>query len=420
MMSVGVLKMFKIRSLVLLLVLPLVVGWGGAHRHISEVALESLAPWQREIIKSEYTNFIQTYCLIPDLYRKKEQRDIWKPYMSEVNLHYALRTEENYKAYTQYFNVVCDEFSSGNIAEGMKLAGAFSHYLQDSICPAHFRYAKHTKLTPDGPSFTRLDFCKEWMIIPEKHKDSELHKVIDGGGITLDGLKNTIGGYKPKLLGGTRDEAIFNIATEHELYMDESYHYLLPMVDAYMKDDQELFADYGNASAAFAVKLTADFLYTALCLSKERFNPEYLASLSDAVYLSDIPVSESNKLLPKYRPQQILKLKMPDNSKRIFEKGFGVEGDIEYSFVVMPDLFDTFSVYVGQNLAVDQGGGCSFQILLDGMPVKKTRIIGGLDQAEFLEVDLKSARKITIKTADRTSSSVQAVWGDPLLKKMEH
>ncbi len=146
--------------LVCLITLP-AAGWGPPHRYASEVAIDSLPEWQRDIIAAEREDFINTYCIIPDLVRQPNLKPIWSPYLlDDFYLHYAISTEHNYRAYEHYFNLVNKKFKAGEVRQAMRHAGAFSHFLQDSTCPAHFRYAAQTRFYDENfktPSFIGLN-----------------------------------------------------------------------------------------------------------------------------------------------------------------------------------------------------------------------------------------------------------------------
>lgn len=415
--------MFKMSvSLSVVLMSLSAAAWGPPHRYFSEVAIDSLPQWQQDIVAAETDDFIKTYCIIPDLVRKPALKPLWSPYlMDDVYLHYAISTEHNYRVYEHYFNIVSKQFAAGEIQEAMRHAGAFSHFLQDSTCPCHFRYAAQTRFYDEKfktPSFVGSNPFKDLMFVPEKYQYISLHKVVDSGGFDLEQLRQAYGAYKPRLLGKTIAEAIFNLDLEHESYMEESAKCMIPMLTAYCADDLEGYGRYGLRAGILSARLTADYLYTVLCISSDRFEESDLAKLKNKVSLADVPIAAANTVLPKYKEPIPVKLKTPVDSIEEFEKGFVVNDNVEYSFIVPSGLFKTLEVIVGQQPECGVKGSCSFEILLDGESASKTQKLSADDDPQMLKVNLQNAKQITLKTSDsKKAENIHAVWAEPVLKR---
>jgi hypothetical protein len=238
-------------------------GWGGTggdtHRNITKAALDCVPQKQLEIFKPVLDDIKQTYCLIPDLARRDPN---WKPYlMSDLSLHIADETQSNVKIYKYYTKTVCAKIKAGNIKEAAKYYGAFLHFTEDSLCPAHLRYGLQRF---GGQRLTSLEFFKRFIIVPEKYKDTNFHALIDAGGFDLAQLKKSVGDYKPVLLGKTEAEIIAAFQKRHEAAMENSSSQLIPMMQAICADDKAKTAEYGLAAATPAVKLAADYLYSIL------------------------------------------------------------------------------------------------------------------------------------------------------------
>ncbi len=241
--------------------------------------------------------------------------------------------------------------------------------------------------------------------------------MVDNGGFELEQLRQTYGTYKPRLLGRTIEEAVFNLDLEHERYMTESTKCIVPMLSAYFDDDLEGYGRYGLRAANLSTRLTADFLYTVLCISSNKFEENDLAKLPKEFSLTDVPIAAANKVLPGYAEPIPVKLKTADNTIRDFDNGFVVGSDTEYSFIVPPGLFKTLEVRVGQQPECGAEGKCRFEILLDGKSVSKTEEISAKDAPQLLKVRLEQARTITIKTdGSKKDDKINAVWAQPILK----
>jgi hypothetical protein len=279
------------------------------------------------------------------------------------------------------------------------------------------------------------------MPVPEKYEHIEFHGIIDNGGFNIEQLRDTVGNYKPKLLGADVNEAIFNISMEYENFVDDAGHYLVPMVSAFLEDNNQLRIQYATAAAAISTRLTADAIYTLFCVAANKFEPNELAKLKNEIYLSDMPLNTRYKFTsqPNYRGQLLrnkcgtiteprltvpeglkdhpLKLKMSDGTVKTFDKGIGSGPDSQYDFIIPKGLFKTFTVYVGQHAEIGNKGKCGFEILLDGTLATKTSIIKGNEPAKFIKIKLKNAHKITIKTTGAKNAYTHAVWAAPILKK---
>lgn len=254
--------------LFLSVLLPLLGGWGGAdgqtHRNITKAVLNCVPQKQLDIFKPVLDDITQTYCLIPDLARRDPN---WKPYlMGDLSLHIADKTESNIKIYKYYTKTVCAKIKAGNIKDAAKYYGAFLHFTEDSLCPAHLRYGLQKV---DGEKLTRLEFFKRFIIVPEKYKKTNFHGLIDDGGFDLAQLEKSVGDYKPVLLGKTEAEIIAAFQKRHEAAMENSSSQLIPMMQAICADDREKTAEYGLAAATPAVKLAADYLYSILYICAE-------------------------------------------------------------------------------------------------------------------------------------------------------
>jgi hypothetical protein len=244
------------------ILIPFLAGWGGdAHRNISQAALERVPQKQLDMFKPALDDIKNTYCLIPDLARKDAK---WKPYlMGDLSLHIGDTTESNVKVYKYFTKTVCAKIKAGDIKEAAKYYGAFLHFTEDSLCPAHLRYGLQI-VHGEKNKLSSLEFFKRFIYVPEKYKNENFHHLIDKGGFDLEQLKKTVGDYKPVLLGKNEAEIVAAFQTRHEAAMVNSSSQLIPMMQAICADDTEKTAEYGLAAATPAAKLAADYLYSIL------------------------------------------------------------------------------------------------------------------------------------------------------------
>lgn len=270
----------------LVLLSPLLISWSSPiHQAMTSVAIQLLPQAQIEVWKPYRKNFIADYCLIPDITRK-DAKSAYSPYVNSfldshqftdisddkkpLMLHLGDKEVNNIKVYTYYTNMVYEKLKGGETEEALKYLGTFLHYVQDSSCPAHFRYSSFSYPRGEGrtPHFGSLHFFKRFMSVPEKYQDARLHSMIDKGGFDEAELSKRVARYKPQMLGNSIPALIEALQQRHEEMMATSEKMLIPMLQARFNDDEKEFANCGLNAAEPSVKLSADFMYTLLQLCK--------------------------------------------------------------------------------------------------------------------------------------------------------
>lgn len=419
-------------------------GWGGPHHMISEAAVERLPAWQLELVKDQVKPFVGRYCLFPDV----AGADDAKPYImpdekNKLRLHIPDTMESNQGVFEYYVPRVLQAFRDGKNDEAMKQFGSMTHFIEDSCCPGHVRFGME-ELPKGTPAMTYLQFFTKYMDMPPDKAGKSLHMVIDGGyegTFSMAQIKKAMETYKPRLLGAGEGEIIFHLTQRHEQMHTQAAKQLIPMLQAYGKGDKAAFATAGLAAARPGAELVADLLYSLICAGKGKVDAAEAAALPKEVNLADCAVAEGtgftwNRMNYQGRalrnasgtfgwasePADLkpvpLKLKMEDGSVKTFDKGYGVGGLTEYTFLLQPEVFKTFSVYVGNHAQIGKEGVCSFQVVLDGKVVADSGMLKGDAPAKLLKVELGKARKLTLRTRHEGKGAlVHAVWAQPVLGK---
>lgn len=422
----------------MLLLAPQVAGAWGIHSLLTRVTVELLPEWEREVIKSEEKGFVQRYCIFPDDAKAPDAAPyiIAFPPELRVSLHIPASLERNKAVFDAYLPRVISLLKEGNTAEAMRYFGCVAHYLEDSAAPCHMAHGEIAVL-PGEPPLLWMDFFKRFLPVSDEVDQQMLHARIDACGMTVDQLGEAVDGYKPRLLGHSVDELIFNLLEEHLAMNRRSSQQLFPMIQALNAGDEAKFIALGVTAAADGTRLTADVLHTVLCLAHARLEgtPPSEASLVDRMPARSSPFSwsdqnhqgrlirnasgavQQNKSDPPRLGRHPLKLQMPDGSVREFAKGFGVGWKTEYTFLLPRGVFKTFTVYAGNDAGLGAEGINTFEVLLDGKPAAGTAKLTGIaDPAQRLEVPLGDATTLTLRcVSEGAPNRTHGVWAEPTL-----
>lgn len=417
---------------------PQIAGAWGIHSLLTKVTVELLPEWEREIIKSEEKGFIQRYCIFPDDAKAPDAAPyiVAFPPEAKVSLHIPATLERNKAVFDAYLPRVVSLVQAGNTAEAMRYFGCVAHYLQDSAAPCHMAHGE-IAVPPQGPPLLQMDFFKRFLPLPDAVDQEMLHARIDGCAMTEDQLRQAVKGYKPRLLGHSVEELIFNLVEEHLAMNRRSSKQVFPMLQALADGDEAKFIALGVPAAADGTRLVADVMHTVLCLANSRLEgtPAAEVSLADRTPARGSPFSWSdrnhqgqlirnasgamlrNMSDPPKLGRHPLKLQMPDGSVREFAKGFGVGWKTEYTFLVPRGVFKTFTVYAGNDAALGTEGINTFEVLLDGKPAAATAKLTGTTQpAQRLEVPLGGAATLTLRCqSEGPPNRTHGVWAEPIL-----
>jgi hypothetical protein len=415
-------------------------SWGEPHRTIARAVVQTLPAWQRELIKEETKAYTYTYCLYPD---SAPDDPVTKPYImpgAGMRMHLPQSRAQNQEILDYYFPLVAELFRTNETRQAMRQFGSLTHYLEDSCCPGHVRYGD-VGVPSGAPFLLMLEFFKQYMDVPPEKASAALHAVIDGGGFTDAQLAKALEGYQPRLLGASVDEALFYAGQRHEDMHTQAARHLIPMLQAYFKDDSQAFAAEGLAAAAPGARLVADVLYTLLCISQNRIDPAEAAALPGIVSLADLTVAAGMPFswrtnygdqpvrnasgksglvstFPADLKAEPLRLLTEAGPVREFAKGYGVNVGTRYTFLLRPGLFKTFSVTVGNQAGLGAEGAVGFRVLLDGKPAADSGIIEGRQPAKGLKAELGQVRELTLETYGKSSGSKShAVWAEPVLSR---
>ena len=415
-------------------------AWGPPHAHISQAAVELLPAWQQPLLQDQVKPFVDRYCLYPDYFFAPDAKPYIMPSPPDVKslLHLPAGLEQNKLVFDFYLPRVVELFRKGETVEAMKYFGCVTHFIEDSSCPAHMAYGE-TAVPAGATTLSQIDFIRRLMILPADVDTEFFHYRIDHCPFTLEQVRAAVKDHRPRLLGATVEEFIFNTVEQHHQMNASAGRHLIPMLQALGDRDTNRFTTHGLAAAVEGTKLLADVLHTVLCLAQQRFDattPREV-SLADYTPARGTPfawtdrnhqgryiLNASGSWFPKAgEPEGLgrhpLKLRMADGTVREFAKGFGVGWKTEYTFLLPPGVFQTFTVHAGNDAGLGAQGTNTFELLLDGQPAATTGLLPGLEKpAQRLEIPLGRATNLTLRCkSDGPASRTHGVWAEPLLRK---
>ena len=424
-----------------LLLAPLTASaWGPPHHYISQAALELLPAWQQPLLQDQAKPFVERYCLYPDYFFAPDAKPYIMPSPPEVKalLHLPAGLEQNKLVFDYYLPRVVELFRKGDVTNAMKNFGSLTHFLEDSSCPGHMAFGE-TAVPAGAPTLSQMDFIRRLMPLPDDVDHEFFHYRIDHTPMTLEQLRASVQGYRPRLLGQSVDELTFNLVEEHHQMNARSARHLIPMLQALGEHNTNQFLAHGLAAADNGTRLLADTLFTVLSIAHNRFAspPVRAVSLADYTPARGTPFAwtdpnHQGRLLRNFsgswfpkggetdRPGKLpLKLKLPEGEVRTFAKGFGVGWRTEYTFVLPAKLFQRFTVWAGNDAAIGGAGTNTFDVLLDGKVAASTgQLPGHAKAAQLLEVPLGSATNLTLRVqSDGAPKHTHGVWAEPTLHR---
>ena len=243
-------------------------GWGSQnHRIISKQAYNLLPRWETDLLSVYGDSIIYTYCLYPDMYRRKEFKEALKPYIeipyikSDAIFHHAdeilsgntmgniLTFDNNPDFYilTYFMEKSIELLKANEIQEAARHMGTLAHYIEDYSCPVHVvNNALLAQLLPP----------------PLKLRKFSVH------GVERPGMENLIiSDYSVEKLGKTLFEAVNNIIPRLNEMQLNSRAQAVPIIMGTYEDDFNKSDNARNNSAEPAVKLLADIWNTIFCLA---------------------------------------------------------------------------------------------------------------------------------------------------------
>ncbi|WP_038162146.1 NPCBM/NEW2 domain-containing protein [Verrucomicrobium sp. BvORR106] len=412
-------------------------AWGEPHLAITKAATEALPDWQKELLGPEMEKLASKYCLIPDeVYTDKENAKyaaMPEARPGEVyllNLHLPDASQAvNLDTLRYFMGRAVAALKAGQTTDAAKYLGTICHQVEDYGSPSH--------TVPGDNMFTLLT---QFLPPPDDMKGLPMHGPIENG--TLD-VK--IPGYKPQLLGLSVEEASWRLLHRMHEGILNARQTTIPILQALYAKDTETVKTWQMKAAVVDAQVTADALYTVLCLGQERGDPAELTALRDVDIAGFFPIEAVNLYYPQSqfagspnwgcarsgflmekgtRPVP-LKLIAPGptgdgttTETRELARGISVVMGKTLTFPLPKNVYGRFTVLAGLHPELGAKGRVEFTVLGDGKPLTSVTV-NGTDPAQLMTCDLTGVSSLQLLAKGRgvDPKANYAIWGEPRVGK---
>ena len=429
---------------------------GKAHGLITEQALKALDDWERQLWAKEADNIIHEYCGYPDAYYNPNWTERVLPYLffiEKIPFHYLPNNpvEYNYwsmvlkgkgyilkkmterpntnwefakKGFTYYFQKVSEALKQDKIEESAKFAGVFIHILEDAGACLHCL---------EGPDGTDIFVLDRFFLPPEKMKYLTPSMVM----VEPDDIDFNLKGYRPKLLGTSIPEAVFNLYQRYCQVVAHNRLQMIPIVLHTFSGKRAIANKLRSEVNKTSAQLVADVLHTSFCLAFSKFNSQEVKPLEKISLNTLMPIRFPRHLSFPYRFTPIIKNFCLDDNRRPvplrlklkkggkiqivnFSEGMGTGCHIEYTIAydIPARVYTKFKCAVGLHSELGQGGKILVEIKIHRKRAFE-KVFSDIDPASYVEIPALSGGILELIVKDRTGNWTNPknniVWGCPLL-----
>lgn len=299
-------------------------AWSMGHCRITKGAFDSLPQWQKEFIGKEKNKLINEYCLYPDWFTGKTRKMVAPYIMPELKngltmklmaLHCDATPEINNKVYNYYIaNILKNLKDKKNKSDGIKFLGTFLHSIEDRCAPAHsfsedILWLDIKNFLPPPKEKSKKFICMHFLL---EDFNSEYQKAP---------------AYIPKLMGGNAKEVQWTLDKRLEDMKSYSRRQVIPIINAAYAENKKKRRELQLKAAYKATELAADFMYTMICLSQNKYtNPNELANASETAKANKGKGKKTIKL------QDAIK-----TYKRLFTWGKGYSNIVDAALKTLPE-----------------------------------------------------------------------------------
>jgi hypothetical protein len=401
------------------------------HHSITEAAYDALPEWQRTMLSAQREKMIEFDCLIPDLMRAAANRKTLAKFLTLPNgdpfTHEPHSRHHNFDQILHYFSQAVDQVRAGDLDDASRWAGCVLHFIEDCGSPAH-----------TIPGDNQHGLMKDLLPVPEAFRDRPLHSLIEGGQLKLD-----LAGYHPRLLGTTAPEAANNLVERINFAIRNARGQIIPILQGVFQNDQAAIDAGRRRAATVDAQVSADMLYTLLCIAKGKFDEGETAPLETVALTQLTPLEVmSQSYFPQFSyysnpyfgyptPDGILQdgvekkpleLKVKENGSvavKSFAHGLGVGTHTHLTYQFPTKVYDRFTCQLGLHASLGAEGHVVFHVYADGIAVFESNLTGDdtartvdlpLDGVQELSIDVESAPPVKPATN-------YAVIAEPVLHK---
>jgi len=415
----------------------------GGHRIITWASMHCLPEWQREIWASEVYKLAEEYSLYGDTYytRKKEIGRFvelpdgtppdWEVVTLRFKHHYDQAVDywespfydQVERVVGHYMRSIAESLAADDVNSAAQFAGSAAHYLEDSGVPAH------------GADFGDLEFVKDYLPPPSEFVCFPLHGYTEQSPPLF-----LIDDYEPRLFGVTVEEAAANFVHRYAELVIYARSLLFPLAQcAYDKNDEEA-SRLRLKAAKMCAYVYADFMYTAGCIGKSRFEPAQVEKLSmhrltdlwpyrmsawaPAPYFEPGPMRLRGINLNMDRkpiPCELLLKEDHRERRERFEEALGAGAYFEYQYRLAAGVFKKFTGLVGIHARLGARRPIDIKVMADEKCVFE-RVAKPGEPAAKIDVAIDGCRDIKLISSgpwytEPDGSDNHVVWALPRVSK---
>jgi hypothetical protein len=411
----------------------------GGHQTITWASLQCLPDWQREIWESEQLNLAETYAGYGDTYYTNKEKigpyfflpdgsaPLWEMGVLRLKKNYGFAVdfwesplyEQHVKVLTYFLKRIAECVAADNILDAAQFAGTIAHHLEDSGVPGH------------SPDHGDLEFVKDYLTPPRKFISFPLH-----GFTEMDPGQFLINEYKPRLYGTTPEEAGANFFDRYVEMTLAARSLLFPMAKCAYTGNSTKAAELRRKAALMCAYVFADYMYTATCLGRQRFEEDNLRELRILKLTDRWPFRQTAWApSPYFEPgplmlrginldtdrhpvpcELLLATKTGVQSKR-FKESLGSGAYFEYHYKLPAGVYARFTARVGIHAVLGAKRSVDIEVKLDGATAFKDVAQPG-KPALNLALDAKGCHDIQLIASgpwltDPDGSDNHVVWAEP-------
>ena len=416
------------------------------HSAITRAAVDVLPRWMRDRLGPEAHALADTYCSYPDHYWGDEQkrRDIgpYTFFIEGVQFHYFDHLDGDPGAVcavlqqggTHYFEQIRSCLRRGEAGAAARFLGVLAHALQDQGCPIH---------ALEGPNAKT-----GWVLLKELIRppvgDVETNAAMLMATCRCSGVR--IDGYRPRLLGTAPAEAAFHLHERYWSILETTRARVVPFLQATMSGDTDRASELGLQMGRQCARVTADILFTGLCMGHDRFPAEQTSALRRVDVASLHPIAVPKVLSTPYRfiplvrgacldaDRRRVPLRLRDADGRVttYDRGIGTGCHVRYAIAyrIPAGVYDRLALVAGLHADLARQAGVRLRILLGTRmdAATEARVVfdsGPIDEhspASVVELSVREGGDIVLQGEDRTGRwghpGNQIVWAEPTLTRM--
>jgi hypothetical protein len=418
-------------------------GMLGGHKLITWASMQCLPEWQRELWAPEQFNLANEYSGYGDTYYTNKEKvgpyfllpdgssPLWEIGILRLKKNYGFAVdfwesplyEQHEKVLTYFLKRIAECVAAGNILDAAQFAGTIGHHIEDSGVPAH------------APDHGDLEFVKDYITVPKRFVAFPLHGYTEQSPAPF-----LINDYQPRLYGTTPEEAGANYLDRYFELTLFARTLLLPLAKCAYSGNEAKAGELRLKAARMCAYAYADYMYTATCIGRQRFDDEDLKQLkvlklinrwpfrqtawAPSPYFETGPLGMRGINLDEQRnpvPCELLIRGRNGVQSKRYKEALGSGAYYEYHYKLPAGVYARFTTKVGIHAVLKAKRSVNIEVKLDGRTAFKD--VAYPDQpALAIDLDAQGCRDIQMIASgpwltEPDGSDNHVVWAEPRMMR---